>query len=143
MTSPAPLKPAGATGPMRELQVLIDVRDMAWADRGLCAEVDPDEWFPDKGESSLRAKAICRSCPVRAECLEYALDHQIEHGIWGGLVRDERRRLRPPGRRDSGLCGNGRHVRTDANTRTDRSGGRHCKDCEREYDAARPPRKAA
>ena len=40
-------------------------------------------------EAETRAKLICRECPVRAECLEYALAHG-EQGIWGGMSEDER-----------------------------------------------------
>ena len=64
-----------------------------WALDALCAEVDPDRWFPEKGGSSKEAKAICRECPVRAECLEYALETQQRFGIWGGRSERERRRL--------------------------------------------------
>lgn len=41
-----------------------------------------------------RAKTICGECAVRAECLDYALGHNIEHGIWGGKTENERRQLR-------------------------------------------------
>jgi len=60
----------------------------------LCAETDPEAFFPEKGGSARPAKAVCRDCPVRAECLQYALDHHEYWGIWGGLSYQERRRLR-------------------------------------------------
>lgn len=69
--------------------------ETAWQDRGLCAQADPDAWFPDKGESARPAKAVCRGCPVRTECLTYALEHGERHGIWGGLTERQRRRLKP------------------------------------------------
>jgi WhiB family redox-sensing transcriptional regulator len=65
-----------------------------WQDQGLCAEVDPDTWFPEKGGSVREAKQVCARCPVRAECLEYALAHDERFGVWGGLSETERRRLR-------------------------------------------------
>lgn len=71
----------------------VDLRREEWQDRALCAQIGGDEWFPPKGGSSRAAKAVCRSCEVRAECLEYALDHDIFFGIWGGLSERERRRL--------------------------------------------------
>jgi WhiB family redox-sensing transcriptional regulator len=49
-----------------------------------------------RDEREARAKAICVTCPVRRECLEYALRVREPHGIWGGLTEGERRRLLPP-----------------------------------------------
>ena len=63
-----------------------------WQDRARCAEVDPDLHFPDKGGSSAPAKRVCFACEVRGECLAYALEHGEQHGIWGGLSYDQRRR---------------------------------------------------
>lgn len=70
-----------------------DPSPLAWLDDGLCAQTDPDAFFPDKGESSKAAKQVCRQCDVRAECLQYALDHNERFGVWGGLSDRERRRL--------------------------------------------------
>lgn len=64
-----------------------------WQERALCAQTDPEAFFPEKGGSTREAKRICSSCEVRAECLEYALDNQERFGIWGGLSERERRRL--------------------------------------------------
>ena len=65
-----------------------------WAERALCAQTDPEAFFPEKGGSTREAKRICSGCEVRAECLEYALAHDERFGIWGGLSERERRRLR-------------------------------------------------
>lgn len=62
-------------------------------DGALCAQADPDEWFPDKGESNATAKAICTACPVINECLDYALTNNEQWGIYGGLSHLERRAL--------------------------------------------------
>lgn len=60
----------------------------------LCAETDPEAFFPEKGESSHEAKMVCASgCPIRDFCLEFALRNKEEFGIWGGLSASERRRL--------------------------------------------------
>ncbi len=67
---------------------------LAWQDRAACSGVDPELFFPAKGESLAPAKAICAGCPVRVECLEYALTHNERYGIWGGTSERERRRLR-------------------------------------------------
>jgi WhiB family transcriptional regulator, redox-sensing transcriptional regulator len=65
-----------------------------WQDRALCAETDPEAFFPEKGGSTREAKRVCGSCEVRAECLEYALESDEKFGIWGGLSERERRRVK-------------------------------------------------
>jgi WhiB family transcriptional regulator, redox-sensing transcriptional regulator len=64
-----------------------------WMDDGLCAQTDPEAFFPDKGGSTRDAKRICLSCDVKAQCLEYALRNNERFGIWGGLSERERRAL--------------------------------------------------
>jgi WhiB family transcriptional regulator, redox-sensing transcriptional regulator len=65
-----------------------------WQDRALCAQTDPEAFFPEKGGSTREAKKICLGCEVCGECLEYALAHDERFGIWGGLSERERRRLK-------------------------------------------------
>ena len=60
----------------------------------LCAQTDPEAFFPEKGGSTRDAKRICDSCEVRSDCLEYALSNDERFGIWGGLSERERRKLR-------------------------------------------------
>ena len=67
---------------------------LAWQDQALCAQTDPEAFFPEKGGSTRDAKRICTGCSVRAQCLEYALDNDERFGIWGGLSERERRKLR-------------------------------------------------
>lgn len=64
-----------------------------WAEEALCAETDPEMFFPEKGGSTKEAKAVCGACLVRAECLDYALETGQRFGIWGGCSERERRRL--------------------------------------------------
>jgi WhiB family transcriptional regulator, redox-sensing transcriptional regulator len=71
-----------------------DTGPMGWQDRALCAQTDPEAFFPEKGGSTREAKRVCQSCQVRAECLEYALENDERFGIWGGLSERERRKLR-------------------------------------------------
>ena len=71
-----------------------DAEGLAWQDRALCAQTDPEAFFPEKGGSTREAKKVCRTCEVRAECLEYALEHDERFGIWGGLSERERRRIK-------------------------------------------------
>ncbi|RZU31836.1 transcription factor WhiB [Blastococcus saxobsidens] len=66
----------------------------AWRMDALCAETDPEAFFPEKGGSTRDAKRVCTGCPVRAQCLEFALANDERFGIWGGLSERERRRLR-------------------------------------------------
>ena len=77
------------------LEIVEDAdEDQEWQDRALCAETDPEAFFPEKGGSTREAKRICSGCEVRAQCLEYALAHDERFGIWGGLSERERRRLK-------------------------------------------------
>lgn len=68
--------------------------EQTWQERALCAQTDPEAFFPEKGGSTREAKKICTGCEVRSECLEYALAHDERFGIWGGLSERERRRLK-------------------------------------------------
>lgn len=68
--------------------------ELSWQERALCAQTDPEAFFPEKGGSTREAKKVCVSCEVRAECLEYALENDERFGIWGGLSERERRKLK-------------------------------------------------
>ena len=67
---------------------------LSWQERALCAQTDPEAFFPEKGGSTREAKKVCLSCDVRGECLEYALSNDERFGIWGGLSERERRKLK-------------------------------------------------
>ncbi|MFC7376322.1 WhiB family transcriptional regulator [Brachybacterium sp. GCM10030267] len=71
-----------------------DDTELSWQERALCAQTDPEAFFPEKGGSTREAKKVCVSCEVRAECLEYALENDERFGIWGGLSERERRKLK-------------------------------------------------
>jgi WhiB family transcriptional regulator, redox-sensing transcriptional regulator len=71
-----------------------DAEEQEWQERALCAQTDPEAFFPEKGGSTREAKRICQGCEVRSECLEYALAHDERFGIWGGLSERERRKLK-------------------------------------------------
>ena len=66
----------------------------AWQASALCAQTDPEAFFPEKGGSTREAKSVCKVCEVKQECLEYALAHDERYGIWGGLSERERRKLK-------------------------------------------------
>jgi WhiB family redox-sensing transcriptional regulator len=65
-----------------------------WVDEALCKDLPQRMFFPERHESAEPALRICRRCPVREECLEYAMRNQIHWGIWGGTSERERRRMR-------------------------------------------------
>jgi WhiB family redox-sensing transcriptional regulator len=67
--------------------------EFAWMLEARCRGASPTEFFPSDGLGVESARLICSRCPVRAECLEYALVNRIEHGVWGGASERERRRL--------------------------------------------------
>ena len=71
-----------------------DDNALAWQSDALCAQTDPEAFFPEKGGSTRDAKRICTTCDVRGECLEYALQNDERFGIWGGLSERERRKLK-------------------------------------------------
>ena len=69
-----------------------------WRTRAACRDEDPELFFPvsEMGPGArqvARAKAVCASCPVRAECLAYAQDAGLDNGIFGGTTEQERRSL--------------------------------------------------
>jgi len=75
--------------------------DVSWQDRAACRDMDALLFFGPDGEPGrereireAKAKAVCASCPVQAQCLDYALGNSITHGIWGGLNGEERARKR-------------------------------------------------
>ena len=66
-----------------------------WQSRGLCRDVDPEllHPLPKDHKATARAKKVCSRCPVRTECLEFALARPVS-GIWAGTTEDERRAIR-------------------------------------------------
>lgn len=72
----------------------LDLSDDQWERKSLCAQTDPEAFFPEKGGSTRDAKRICQRCPVIGDCLNEALARDERFGIWGGLSERERRRLK-------------------------------------------------
>ena len=75
-----------------------------WRSAGACLSADPDLFFPISStgpaeRQRARAKTICAGCPVRRECLEFALSHNQIYGIWGGTTAEDRQRERRRKRR--------------------------------------------
>jgi WhiB family transcriptional regulator, redox-sensing transcriptional regulator len=73
--------------------------EAGWATRGACRGKDPELFFPPSARGPAarqlaEAKTVCASCPVRAQCLEFALATGQDFGVWGGTSEDERRAIR-------------------------------------------------
>lgn len=77
---------------------VVRIRDLGvreeWKVDAACRDMDTAVFFPTRGEDVRAAQAVCDGCPVRAECLEYALTTADQFGIWGGESERSRRRLR-------------------------------------------------
>jgi WhiB family redox-sensing transcriptional regulator len=75
--------------------MLPQLRREPWMVAALCAQVDGDLFFADKGDwnQTIQAKLVCRECPVRTECLLYALENNETHGVWGGMTPTQRKEL--------------------------------------------------
>lgn len=65
-----------------------------WRAEALCAEVDPEIFYPEKGQSTREAKRLCLTCSVSEQCLQYALRNNEDAGIWGGTSPQERKEMR-------------------------------------------------
>ena len=82
-------------------RIVGDLPDPAWSTHAACGQIDhngntihdPDLWFPHRNETRARldeARSICWSCPVREQCLQFAIDTSQTHGIWGGMTYRQR-----------------------------------------------------
>jgi WhiB family redox-sensing transcriptional regulator len=72
---------------------------VSWQHNAACLTEDPELFFPIGSTGPAvwqaeEAKTVCRRCPVMTQCLTWALDTGIEHGVWGGQTEEERRALR-------------------------------------------------
>ena len=68
-------------------------RELAWQDLAACREFSVESFYPPTDQEGDEAKAICFTCPVREQCLEFALAVGERFGIWGGMTAQERRYL--------------------------------------------------
>lgn len=84
------------TQPTRPIEV---VDESAWRDKAECLHLPVDLFFPEKGDcntvdTARQAKQVCAQCPVRVQCLEYALEHEQSYGVFGGMTVRERAKER-------------------------------------------------
>lgn len=66
----------------------------AWMDNASCRGMDPELFFPERGESTALAREVCAGCPVVTQCLHFALDISAKQGVWGNTTERQRRRIR-------------------------------------------------
>lgn len=86
---------------MASLPLLHTTLSAAWQERGLCRTCDAAIFFPpmhfepkaEREAREIKAKAVCGNCPVRVECLEWALDAREPFGIWGGHSELDRKHI--------------------------------------------------
>jgi len=64
-----------------------------WRAHRACKDVDTAVFFPQNRTGVVAARKICAECPVRWECLNYAVCNQIQYGIWGGTSENQRANL--------------------------------------------------
>jgi WhiB family redox-sensing transcriptional regulator len=89
-----PVDPAHVQGDVNEsLPSPDDHVTPPWMDHARCRTLTPSEFFPSDGVGVEVAKRVCAECSVKSECLDYALTHRIDHGVWGGCSERERRRI--------------------------------------------------
>lgn len=110
----------------------------AWQADGACRTHDTDLFFPERGQPLDASRRICAGCPVREQCLDYAVEHNIGFGVWGGLSERERRRIRSWKPRRCVECG----VR-DAQVDTTGRPRKRCVECDEERQRRADAAKAA
>ncbi|WP_328596787.1 WhiB family transcriptional regulator [Agromyces humi] len=93
-TNVTPIKAAPVKRRIRQLPSTTVDGPHAWRVDALCAQTDPEMFFPEKGGPTSDPKKVCKSCEVRSECLDYALDNDEDFGVWGGTSPRERRDIR-------------------------------------------------
>jgi WhiB family redox-sensing transcriptional regulator len=110
-----------------------------WHERAACRGEDPDLFFPEAGDTiaTRKARAICARCPVRVQCLEFALAVPEPWGTWGGKSERQRRDMRVEAADGPRMCGKGLHLMTAENTYTSPSGTGWCRGCRRIADEKR------
>ena len=73
----------------RKWQKLIDATEQS-ATIPPCQQSDPEAWFTDDMSVYMKAKQLCKQCPVQALCADFAIENKEPHGVWGGLSPRER-----------------------------------------------------
>lgn len=82
------VRPVVGEWPRALLEVAWD--DTAWMSEGACTSRSKVDFFAQGKQASVPAQAVCAECAVKVECLTFALENDIRHGVWGGLTAPER-----------------------------------------------------
>jgi WhiB family redox-sensing transcriptional regulator len=95
------MRPVARGNPVRDALGFRPGAALSWIAGAVCAQTDPEVFHPDKGLSARDARQVCVGCPVRVECLAYAMDNDERFGVWGGLSERQRRELRRQATREA------------------------------------------
>lgn len=98
-TSRGKSRTSSTTAPRTSTSMTLVGDSTEWQEQARCRSTDPEIFHPSgRGSSSSPAKRICKGCPVIEACLQYALDNDERHGVWGGLDQRQRKALKaqPP-----------------------------------------------
>jgi WhiB family transcriptional regulator, redox-sensing transcriptional regulator len=93
-------------------------KEQAWMASARCRGVNPEEFFPTGTIGVEAAQRVCAECPVRVECLEYALAERIDQGVWGGASQRERRRILRRRRAEAARSGGSTETDAESNAET-------------------------
>lgn len=91
---------AGSHGNFDYMQLLSEfqlvLKNFAWMDDALCRHASGVDFFPDESynRKAPEAIAVCNVCPVKRDCLNFAMTNGIDHGIWGGTNGNQRKRMK-------------------------------------------------
>ena len=132
------------TTPLPEHLALAQPMPLDVAENALCAQLDPEVWFPAQGAAVEVARGLCRTCPVLEACRAWAVNEPaLTHGIFGGLTARERQDLRA-GRPipDPNVCSQG-HDRRLGKPRADSRCDQCVKERNRRTDERRKAQRAA
>ena len=123
----------------------------AWRDDALCADFDPELWFPghraDEDSTSAawhEPRAICKRCPMFSDCRAWVAENPQEGGMFAAMTPHERLAMtgaRPWARKDN--CHRGHDLNDPGNLYVSSAGKRRCKTCSIENSAASNARRAA
>lgn len=72
----------------------VEYDPMPWKEKAACRGMDTAIFFPEQGQPNTLALAVCKTCPVSQECLNFALSNYERYGVWGGKSERKRRAIR-------------------------------------------------